>query len=260
LAWFLTDRSRRGLSFDLDLYRQEANQYISIAEIDSEIGNNEAAGKPEKFKYMNWNKWEESVYIYLDSIVGKSGAPLSYVIRKELEEGTKWEELEQKVQQIHTVPLQGFTFNLDSKRVLTLLKELCLIPEAETWVRNIKYGRAMKDLQLHYDGPDESKRRKEEARSKIKNVYYKHEGTFTFEKFVTNIYDAFHILEKYGEPLFEEEKLRLHFSKSQNALPEFKLEVLIYRSQCSTFASAVVYLKTVVARLFPDVAKPGRYI
>ena len=61
LAWFLTDRSRRGLSFDLDLYRQEANQYISFAEIDSEIGNDEAADKPEKLKYMNWNKWEESV-------------------------------------------------------------------------------------------------------------------------------------------------------------------------------------------------------
>jgi len=27
-------------------------------------------------------------------------------------------------------------------------------------------------------------------------------------------------------------------------------------SQCSTFTSAMVYLKTVVARLFPDVAKP----
>jgi len=97
-----------------------------------------------------WNKWKESVYIYLDSIVGKSGAPLSYVIRKDLEAGTKWEELERKVQQIHTAPLQGFTFNLDSKRVLTLLKELCLDTEAETWSRNIKCDRAaMKALQLH---------------------------------------------------------------------------------------------------------------
>ena len=31
---------------------------------------------------------------------------------------------------------------------------------------------------------------------------------------------------------------------------------MICRSQCFTFASAVVYLKTVVARLFLDVAKP----
>ena len=50
-------------------------------------------------------------------------------------------------------------------RVLTFLKELCLDTEAETWFRNIKCGRAaMKALHLQYDGPDESKRRKEEAR------------------------------------------------------------------------------------------------
>jgi len=114
----------------------------------------------------------------------------------------------------------------------------------------------MKALQLHYEGPDESKRRKEEARAKLKNIYYKHEGTFTFEKFVTNLFDAFQILEKYGEPLYEEEKLRLFFTKSQHAHPDFKQEIMICRSKCSSFASAVIYLKTVVARLFPDVVKP----
>jgi len=48
----------------------------------------------------------------------------------------------------------------------------------------------------------------------------------------------------------------LLFSKSQNTHPEFKQEVVICRSQCTTFASAVIYLKTVVARLFLDVTKP----
>ena len=168
LSWFLTDRSRRGSSFDLDLYRQEASEYISFADIDSEIDKDEAVDKPDKFKYVNWSKWEESLYIYLDSIVGKSGAPLSYVIRKDLKEGTEWEDLDRKTQQIHTAPLEGFTFNIDSKRVITLLKELCLDTEAETWFRNIKCGRqAMKALQVHYDGPDESRRRKEEARAKL---------------------------------------------------------------------------------------------
>ena len=229
---------------------------ISFAQIDAETENDEAADKPDKFKYSSWNKWEESVYIYLDSVVSKNGAPLFYVIRKDLDEGIEWESLDRKTQQIHTAPLEGFTFNIDSKRVLTLLKELCLDTEAETWFRNIKCGReAMKALQIHYDGPDESKRRKEEARSKIKNVYYKHEGTFTFERFVTNLFDAFQVLEKYGEPLYEQEKLRLLFSKSQNAHQEFKQEVVICRSRCTTFRSAVTYLKTVVARLFPDVPK-----
>jgi len=257
LSWFLTDRHRRGLSFDIDLYQQESDQYINFAEIDSEIDKDEAADKPDKFKYSSWNKWEESIYLYLDSIIGKSGAPLSYVIRKELDQGTEWNNLVRKTQQVHTASLEGFAFNIDSKRVLTLLKELCLDTEAETWFRNIKCGReAMKALQTHYDGPDESKRRMEEARAKIKIVYYKHEGTFTFENFVTNLFDAFQILEKYGEPLYEQEKLRLLFSKSQNTHPEFKQEVVICRSQCTTFASAVIYLKTVIARLFPGIAKP----
>ena len=98
LSWFLTDRYRRGLSFYLSLYREEASEYISFAEIDSEIANHEAANKPDKFKYSSWNKWEESVYIYLDSIVAKSGAPLSYVIRKDLDDDVEWESLDRKTQ------------------------------------------------------------------------------------------------------------------------------------------------------------------
>jgi len=164
---------------------QGATQYISFAEIDSEIEKDEAADKPDKFKYSSWNRWEESVYIYLDSIISKNGAPLSYVIRKDLDEGIEWDSLDRKTQKIYNASLEGFIFNIDSKRVLTLLKELCLDTEAETWFRNIKCGRqAMKDLQVHYDGPDKSRRRKEEARAKLKTVYYKHEATFTFDKFV----------------------------------------------------------------------------
>jgi len=139
----------------LDLYRQEATEYIYFAEIDSEIASDDAADKPDKFKYASWNKWEESVYIYLDSIVSKSGAPLSYVIRKDLPEDAKWDELDRKTQKIQNASLERFMFTIDSERVLTLLKELCLETEAETWFRNIKCGReAMKALQIHYDGPD----------------------------------------------------------------------------------------------------------
>ena len=35
LAWFLTDRRRRGLSEDLELYCQQTDSYIDLAEIDS---------------------------------------------------------------------------------------------------------------------------------------------------------------------------------------------------------------------------------
>ena len=257
LSWFVTDRDRRGLMYDMDLYQQELNTYIKFAKIDSQIGKDDAADKPDKFKYADWIKWEESVYIYLNSVITKAGVPLSYVIRKDLDEDTDWESLDRKIQQIHTAPLEGLLFELDSEKVLTLLKELCLKTEAETWFRNIKCGRkAMQALQRHYDGVDEGKRRVEEARSKISNIFYRHEGTFSFEKFATNLYDAFQILEKYGKPLYEDEKLRLLFSKCQNNHPEFKQEIIICRQQYESFAEAVTYMKTVVSRLFLEVSKP----
>ena len=51
---------------------------------------------------------------------------------KDLAEDVEWESLDRKIQQIHTAPLEGFTFKIDTMRVLTLLKELCLETEAET--------------------------------------------------------------------------------------------------------------------------------
>ena len=85
MAWFLTDRLRRGLPEDLDLYCQQADQYISLAEIDSMVSKDDPSiTKPKKFKYSEWNQWEESVYLYLNFITF-CGAPLSYVIRKELD-------------------------------------------------------------------------------------------------------------------------------------------------------------------------------
>ena len=97
------------------------------------------------------------MYIYLDSIVAKSGVPLSYVIRKDLDEDVEWKNLDRRTQQIHTAHLEGFTFNIDSRRVLTLLKELCLDIEAETWFRNIKCGRkAMQAVWMK--GKEESRR------------------------------------------------------------------------------------------------------
>ena len=100
------------------------------------VTKDETVNKPEKFEYRNWNQWEELVYLYLDSVISKCGA----VIRKGLAEDTEWESLDPKIQQIHSVPLEGFMFKIDSKRVLSLLKELCLRNEAETCFRNIKCG------------------------------------------------------------------------------------------------------------------------
>ena len=82
---------------DLDLYCQNPDQYISLAEIDSMVTKDETITKPEKFKYSEWNQWEESVYLYLNSLTSNCGAPLSYVIRKDLDGDAEWETLDREM-------------------------------------------------------------------------------------------------------------------------------------------------------------------
>ena len=153
---------------------------------------------------------------------------------------------------MYTPPANGFAFNIDSKNVLTLIKKLCLGTKTEVWIKNIKCGRAvMLALKTHYDSSDEARKRTLEAKVKLKNLFYKHKYTLSFEKFISALQGHFKVFEKYIMPMYEHEKVEKLFEKCQNNNPEFKLEVEICRSQHDTFIGAITYLKTAVARLFP---------
>ena len=72
-------------------------------------------------------------------------------------------------------------------------------------VLKFKCGRKeMQELQARYDGTSEGARRKQVARADLKNIFYKNETTFTFEKYVTKLKGVFNVLVKYGIPLYEE--------------------------------------------------------
>ena len=43
------------------------------------------------------------------------------------------------------------------------------------------------------------------SRADLKNIFYKNENTFTFEKYVTKLKGIFNVLEKYGVPLYKEQ-------------------------------------------------------
>ena len=254
LAWFVNDHFSRGVPLDIDVYEADPDVCIQNAALAADHISSESnkADKPEKFTYKSWITWEESIEVYLESLIRSCGAPLSYVIRKDLPVGMIWDNLDAMQQRVHTPPVNGFAFSIDSKNVLTLIKELCLSTEAEVWVKNIKCGRAaMIALRAHYDGPDEARKRTLEAKAKLKSLFYKHEFTFSFEKFITALQGHFKVFEKYNMPMYEHEKVEILFEKRQNNNPEFKLEVGICRSQHDTFIGAITYLKTAVARLFP---------
>ena len=132
--------------------------------------NDVTIDKPEKFEYKNWIAWEESFYMYFDSLLNLRTVSLIYFIRKDLPPGTNSNTLSRKDQTIHNYPLQGFVFDMDAKSVLSILKECTLGTEAETWIKDIKCGReALQALQRHYDGPDEARKRLNTAKAQFDN-------------------------------------------------------------------------------------------
>ncbi len=261
IAWWVTDCILRNIPLDVDVFKANEEEFranAAYAYLEKEA-DDVSIDKPEKFEYKNWIAWEESVYMYFDSLLNLRGVPLVYVIRKDTPPGTDKNTFSRKDQIIHNSPLQGFVFDMDTKTVLSVLKECTLGTEAETWIKNIKCGRvAMQALQRHYDGTDEARKRLDTAKAQLDKTFYRHEATFSFEKFVTALNSIYTIHDRYNEPIYESDKVRYLLDKCQNNHTEFKQAVMLCRTMHDTFPSAVTYLKTEVGRLFPDGGRGGR--
>ena len=77
--------------------------------------------------------------------------PLSYVIIKDTSSTKDIEIRDVKI--IYQASLDRNMFTKDSRKVLSILKELTLGTDAETCVKSLKCGRkAMQEIQAHYDG------------------------------------------------------------------------------------------------------------
>ena len=71
IAWWATDCILRDIPLDVDAFKANEEEYRANAAysyLETEADDVDI-DKPEKFKYKNWIAWEESVYMYFDSIM-----------------------------------------------------------------------------------------------------------------------------------------------------------------------------------------------
>lgn len=261
IAWWATDRSLRNLPIDVNDYKASPDVFKLNAELDHLDSEQDTVSvdKPKKFAYKDWIEWEESVYMYFDSLKNLQGIPYSYVIRKDLAATQTINLNDRKMQMIYTASLNGFLFGKDNTTVGNIIRECCLGTEAESWITNLRGGReAMVALRNHYDGPDEAKKRLSSAKAKLEKLFYRNEATFSFEKYVTALNGIWNIHVRYDEPIYESDKVRYLLDKCQNSHQEFRQTLVLCRSQHDTFAGAVTMLKESVGRLFPNVQRKNK--
>jgi hypothetical protein len=256
IAWWATDTLLRNQVLDVNEYKANPDDYKFNVELDyreTKKANTIKVDKPEKFDYKKWIEWEVSVDSYFKSITNLKKVPMSYVIRKPVTGAASRVPMGRVGQIIYSAPLTGYLFSKDDETVGNIILECCLGTEAESWIKILKGGRSMMQaLRLHYNGPDEAKKRLSTAKAQLDKNFYRHEATFSFEKYITALNDIFNTHEKYNERIYESDKLRYLLDKCQNNHSEFKQIVVLCRTTQTTFNGAVTMLKEAVGRLFPD--------
>ena len=136
--------------------------------------------KPGAFGTGEWIKWESKPVDYFHGVYNTKNIPLSYVIRKVATK--EHHEMSRDEQVIYSTALEGPLFDVDTKDVLRIIKELTTGTPAEAWVKNITCGRiSMEKLREHYDGMTEGEKRKLSAKDNLDSLRYGNEQTFSFK-------------------------------------------------------------------------------
>ena len=211
ITHWVCKRIREGAECDLRLLNQNLIAEL-IMEINAAAGKKDADSKlyyPDAFSATDYKNWIKKVENYLDSRTGKAGVPLSYVIRPV--DADPDDAPDEYTRQKWAVSFNTIQFRDDNRQVYHLFKDLLTKTEGATWFEKVNDGDgrgAHLLLREHYVGEAHDMRRAASATAKLETLFWKNEASFSFEKFLTRMSEAFKELEDAGQPLYEAQKVQ----------------------------------------------------
>ena len=136
---------------------------------------------PEAFTATDYKNWIKKVENYLDSRTGKSGVPLSYVIRPANVDPA--EAPDEYTRAVWAASFETQQYKEDNREVYHLFKDLLTKTEGATWFEKVKDGdgrAAHLLLREHYVGEAHDMRRAAAANAKLETLFWKSEASFSF--------------------------------------------------------------------------------
>lgn len=238
-----------------------------ILELNASQGKKDTDSKlyyPDPFVATDYKNWAKKVENYLDSRTGKSGVPLSYVIRPHDVDPTDAPDEYTRAKWAASFETQHFID--DNRDVYHLFKDLLTKTEGATWFEKVRDGdgrAAHLLLKEHYVGEAHDMRRAAAANAKLESLFWKSEASFSFEKFLTRMNEAFKELEDAGQPLYEQQKVQYLLKAVKNDDIQVQTTMGIIRDRYLTdFDSACLTLSRTVSTRFTgvDVTKNKRSV
>jgi hypothetical protein len=210
---------------------------------------------PETFVATDYKNWIKKVENYLDSRTGKSGVPLSYVIRPA--DANPAEAPDEYTRVMWAASFHTQQYREDNREVYHLFKDLVTKTEGATWFEKVKDGdgrAAHLLLREHYNGEAHDMRRAAAANAKLETLFWKSEASFSFEKYLTRLNEAFKELEDAGQALWETQKVNHLLKGIQNDDIQVQTTIGIVRNSfLSDFDAACLTLSRTVSSRFASV-------
>ena len=261
ITHWVRKKLREGVDCDL----RELNQPLIhelIREINEKASKKDSDSKlyyPDAFTASDYKNWITKVENYLDSRTGKSGVPLSYVVRPVGVDPA--EAPDEYTRAMWAASLETAQFRADNREVYHLFKDLLTKTEGATWFEKVTDGdgrAAHLLLREHYVGEAHDMRRAASAQAKLENLFWKNEAAFPFEKFLTRMNEAFKELEDADQPLYPAQKVQWLLRGVTNDDIQVQTTLGIIRDLYLTdFDAACITLSRTVSTRFVSIA-PGR--
>lgn len=167
-----------------------------------------------------WKEWEEKFENYTRCSIGSNGIPLNYVIRENDAPDHTTIHPDFVTETIACAPLNGEYYDADKLSVFNMLVSFTTGQPSGDWIKNtVKFAdgrRSMAALRAHFAGEGNATRNVAEADRLKESLHYKSEKAMAFETFLTQMQKMFNIYETEGEPINEDQKIRLLFKKIQH--------------------------------------------
>ena len=263
LVSFVQDKQRRGQPINpVDFTAPVMESYIMKARgsIDGTAEIAFTLPDPPKLKESTFMDWEESVLTHLRAKTGTRGIPLSYVIRRDLPDGSTPDDLTDDVERlIYEANRTGEDFDRDNQAVGAYLNGLLAGQPAAAWIRahrDTNDGlQIMTTLRVHFLGASQVASIVAKARSKRDQAFYKSEGSYTFDRFSTDLKNAFTTLKMYGRPVEPEEQITILLSKIKTNDAAFNAAVAttLLDPTLTSYDTAVAKIIPLVSHFFGNI-------
>jgi hypothetical protein len=224
-----------------------------------EKGSDSKLYYPDAFNASDYKNWIKKVSNYLDSRKGKAGVPLSYVIRPT-------DAHPNDAQDEYTRALWAASFDTpqyvdDNREVYHLFKGLLTKTDGATWFEKVSDGdgrAAHLLLREHYVGEAHDMRHAASANAKLEALFWKSEAAFPFERYLTQMNEAFKELEDAGQPMYVQQKVQFLLRSMRCDDIQVQTTMGIVRDRyLNDFDAACMTLSRTVSSRFA-LAEPGK--